>query len=258
MKSIYKKIKISYFLLIVILVSLLSGLFKDILSFFSVILIHELGHIIMSLVFKWNISEIDIGITGGFITYDETIDKPFIEELLIAAAGFISQSIYFLLVIILYKNNVIDYDLFFLIKKYYLGVLVFNLIPIMPLDASKILQVILSIFFSYKKTLKLINLISFINVFIIILIFLFFKFKIEYSYIMIISFVISYLIKNIKEIPYLFNKFLFERYMYPLNVKKYEYIKGKNLNKLKRQRKHYFKINNHYYKEREILSKIFD
>ena len=40
-----------------------------------VIIIHEVGHIILSLYFKWKIKRVDITICGGFITYDDVIDK---------------------------------------------------------------------------------------------------------------------------------------------------------------------------------------
>ena len=72
----------------------------------------------------------------------------------------------------------------------------------------------------------------------------------------------SFLIKKIylffKNIPYLFNRFLLERYIKPINNRKYEYINGDKLYKMKRQKKHYFKINDNYYSENEILSKKFD
>ena len=80
MKSIYKKIKLSPFFLLIIFISLISGLFKDVITLFMIIIIHELGHIILSYLFKWNIKSVEIGVFGGFITYDDVIDKPFIED----------------------------------------------------------------------------------------------------------------------------------------------------------------------------------
>ena len=76
MKSIYKKIKLSPFFLLIIFISLISGLFKDVITLFMIIIIHELGHIILSYLFKWNIKSVEIGVFGGFITYDDVIDKP--------------------------------------------------------------------------------------------------------------------------------------------------------------------------------------
>ena len=105
MKSIYKKIKLSPFFLLIIFISLISGLFKDVITLFMIIIIHELGHIILSYLFKWNIKSVEIGVFGGFITYDDVIDKPFIEEIIISLGGFLMQGLIFLVTYILSKNG---------------------------------------------------------------------------------------------------------------------------------------------------------
>lgn len=258
MMNIYKKIHISPLFLFVIFLSFISGLFKDVITLFLIIIIHEAGHVFFLCIYKWKIKKIDITICGGFITFDDVIDKPFKEEFIISLAGFLFQFLLFIICICLSNFNIIDIKLFSLITKYNLSIFLFNVLPIYPLDGSKILYVIFNNFISYKRTLKLLNLISFTNVFLIIFIFLFFKIKFEYSYIMIIIFIISKLINLLKNIPHLFNRLLFERYMYGTNAKKIVYIKNLNLNLFRRQRKHYFKIGKHYYDERSILKKRFD
>lgn len=258
MMDIYKKINISKLLIFIIFFSFISGLFKDILIFFMIIIIHEMGHIITSLFYGWKIRKISIGIIGGYITYDEVIDKPFKEEFLISISGFLSQLLFYTLFYILYKNNFISIKIFEMINRYNFSILLFNLIPIIPLDGSKILSIILNNFMSYKKTLKVLNFISIFLIILIIFIFISCNLKIEYSYIMILSFLFSNLITSIKDIPYLFNKFLFERYMYPINSNKYVFIRGKKIEKMKRQKKHYFVINDRCYKEKDILTKKFD
>lgn len=258
MKSIYKKIEISYTLLFIIFLSFISGLFKDIIIFFMVIIIHEMGHIFTSKLFGWKIDKISIGVTGGYITYDEVIDKPFKEEFLIGISGFLFQLVIFMVSYVLYNNNLIDYKIYFLIKKYNISILIFNLMPIYPLDGSKLLNIVFNIFLPYKKSLKITNLISFLFIFLILLYFVNFNNKFELSYIMIFSFLIKKLINYIRDIPYLFNRFLFERYVNPIKVKKYIIIKGDNIDKFKRQRKHIFLLKNKECTEKTILSKRFD
>ena len=75
---------------------------------------------------------------------------------------------------------------------------------------------------------------------------------------MIISFIISKLINLIKDIPYLFNRLLFERYKKPIITNKRNYIKNGLLLNFKRQKKNYFLINNKYYDESYILKEKFD
>lgn len=258
MKSIYKKIDISYTLLFVIFLSFISGLFKDIIILFMVIVIHEMGHIFTSKLFEWRIDKISIGVAGGYITYDEVIDKPFKEEFLIALSGFLFQLILFIVSLFLYKNNLIDYKIYFLIKKYNISIFIFNLIPIYPLDGAKLLNTIFNMFLPYKKSLKITNLLSVMFIFFILLYFLYFNNRFELSYIMIFSFLIKKLIAHIKDIPYLFNRFLFERYNKPIKAKKYVIIKGNNIDKFKRQKKHIFLLKNKQYTEKSILSKRFD
>lgn len=258
MKSICKKLFISPFFLFVIFLSLISGLFKDVITLFLIIIIHEMGHIILSLRYGWKIKRVDIGVCGGFITYDDVIDKPFKEEFIIALSGFMFQFILFIICLFLFYLNVIDNDLFSLINKYNISIFVFNILPIYPLDGSKVLLVIFNYFLPYKLSLKLIDVISFINIILVVFCLFLFDINFEYSYIMIICFIISKLVLLAKDIPHLFNRLLFERYIYGLNKGAFVYVKGNNLSLFRRQRKHYFIIGKHYYTERKILSKRFD
>ena len=258
MKNICKKIKISFFFLLLIFLSLISGLFKDIICLFLIIIIHEMGHIITSLIYKWDIKRIDITVCGGFITYNEPIDKPFIQELLIAVSGMFIQIIFYFICFILNKIGAMDMDIFLLFKKYNYSILLFNLLPVFPLDGSKILNIFLNMYLPYKKSLKIMNLISIINILLIIFILLILKIKIEYSYIIILSFILSKIIHAVKDVPFLFNRFLFERYKNPIKINKYFYIKNNDVSKMKRQVKNYFYINGKYYKEIDVLRKRFD
>ena len=85
-----------------------------------------------------------------------------------------------------------------------------------------------------------------------------YDFKIEYSYVMIFAFLIKKLIAYWKDIPHLFNRFLFERYACPVKSKKTKIINGNNLEKIKRRVRHVFLIKGKYYNESYLLSKKFD
>lgn len=258
MKSICNKLKISPFLILIIFLSFLSGLFKDVITLFLVIIIHELGHVITSLVYGWKIKRIDITVCGGFITYDEEIDKPFKEEFLISISGFLFQLLLCILSSILNRMGIFSNKLLFMIQKYNLSIFLFNILPIYPLDGSKILNVFFNMFLPYKKALKLTTIISVLGIVFMFLCFFLNGIKIEYSYIMIVCFVFSKIINLFKDIPYLFNRFLFERYKNPIKLRKICYVKNGLLDGFRRQRKHYFIINNHCYDERKVLSKRFD
>ena len=258
MKNICNKIKISPFLIILIFISLISGLFRDIISFFIVIIIHEIGHIITSKIFNWQIKRIDITICGGFITYDEVIDKSFKEELLVSISGFLSQLILFVIIFLFYKVGIVDHKIYFLINKYNLSIFLFNFILIYPLDGSKIFYILLNMFLPYKLSLKVLDIISVLSIIFILIAFRLFNIRLEYSYIIILYFILLKIITHIKESPYLYNRLLFERYIYPIKVSKYNYVINNDLKKFKRRKIYYFKIGNHYIKENVILAKKFD
>ncbi|MEG2351555.1 MAG: hypothetical protein RSB54_02615, partial [Bacilli bacterium] len=74
----------------------------------------------------------------------------------------------------------------------------------------------------------------------------------------ILFFLIDSLIKYVSDIPYLYNKFILERYLYPKKFKRNKYVKNSNLKKMKRQTSNYFYDVNRYHSEREVLKKRFD
>ena len=258
MKNFFNKISISPSFLILLFFSLISGLFKDVLTFTMILFFHECGHIFFSLIFKWKIDKMQIGILGGSILYDEKIDLPFKQEFIICIAGVLFQIILLFIMFFLYKYNFITYKYFVMFKKYNYSIIFFNLLIIYPLDGSKLFFTLLNMFFSYKKSLNIIFTISILNIIIIVILFKMYNFSLEYSYIMMIFYLLYNVFKFREEIPYLFNKFLFERYFYPINIKKYNLIDNLDYSKMKRQKKNYFKIKNHYYPENKILSKRFD
>lgn len=258
MKNIYNKIYIKKDLLILIFLAFISGLFKEVLTFFLIIVIHEIGHISSSFIYKWNIKRVSFGIEGGFITYEENIDKSFKEEFLISISGFLFQILFYLIIYMFYSKNLVNSSFMFLVRKYSYSILIFNLLPIVPLDGYRILNVILNMFMPYKYSLKISGIISFLTIFIIILLFMFLRFKLEVSYVMIFIFLIKKIINYFNDIPYLFNRFLIERYINKSHAKKVILINGYHLEKLRRQKRHLFIIGKKSYTEKQILSKKFD
>ena len=105
------KINISVYSIIIIFLSLISGLFKEFIVISIIILFHEFGHFIFLYKYKWNIKEIKIYPFGGVCTLDEKIDKPLKEEFIISIMGLIFQELLFLIVFILSSLNFLQEDL---------------------------------------------------------------------------------------------------------------------------------------------------
>lgn len=241
-------IKIHILFYLVMFLSFITGLFKEFILFTSIIFVHELGHTLMALFYKWHIEKIIMMPFGGITIFNEKINRPIREEFMILIMGPLFQIIYYH---ILNKFNYNDY-----LTNYHYALLIFNLLPIYPLDGSKLLNLIFNKIFPFKLSHKLMLIISFLVSIILILYITFNKMGLVLFLIVLLLFVKLFEEKNKHNI--LFNKFLLERYMYDFNFKKNKIIKNNNIKKMFRDYKHIFYNNKKYESEVEILRKRFD
>lgn len=228
---------------LVAILSIITGLFKDFIYITLLIFIHEIGHTLGALIFKWKIKKIIILPFGGITIFNELINKSLKEEFVILILGPIFQILFYFILYILNIETP-------LITNYHYSLLLFNMLPIIPLDGSKLLNIILNKITSFKMSHLLTIYISLITIIILMI-----KNKNLVLYI-IIFFILLKVIKEYKEHKYIFNKFLFERYNYNLKFKKIKYIKGRKINKMKKEYKHIF-YDDKYYTEKDILKRYF-
>ena len=126
------------------------------------------------------------------------------------------------------------------------------MLPIVPLDGSKIINLLLEKFFSYNLSYKLNVIISFFSLFIFLLL----NYIYHLDNYFIITFLLYKIIENIKNYKYLYQRFLLERYLYNFNYHKID-NNTKDLKDLRKDVLHYFKEDNKYIKEKVKLSKLF-
>ena len=74
MKNILNKVYLHPLFLICVLAFTLMGYFRFISYFMLLILVHESGHILIAMVFKWNIDKIIILPFGGLTKFNEIIN----------------------------------------------------------------------------------------------------------------------------------------------------------------------------------------
>ena len=211
----------------------------------SIIFIHELGHLLTARYFNWKIDKIYIYPLGGITKINDKINKPLKEEIIIVLMGPIFQMIYYYVLI---KMGVQDILLFNLI------LLLFNLLPIYPLDGGKILNLVFSFFLSYKLSYKITFFFSFLFYIILVLFSLFYFHSI--FFIIVIFFLIFKIIDEYSKKDYYFSKFLLERYLNNYRFKKIKFIKG--INSMQRDKTHFFKKNNQVITEKEFLREHFN
>lgn len=186
-----------------------------------ILVMHDLGHIIMFKLFKYQITEILVLPFGSVINTNINGNAKSSEIFLISIAGVMMQLCLYPLIKVLNVSD-LSYQIFL---QYNWVLMVFNLLPIIPLDGSKILLTGLETLFSYKKALKLSNLISIIM---IIILTIYLTFNALNSY-MIIVFLIYKTYEMIKNHEYFFQRFLLVR-----TLKKNEYRHIKNVASIKK------------------------
>lgn len=245
-KNFFKKIFISKYTYIIVFLALFTGLIKDLIGLTILVLFHEFGHYFISYLFKYKIDKIYLYPFGGIIKYDEVIDKPLYQELLITIAGPINQLLIYLLIFILHKNNLITNYFFNVIKNYNYSILIFNLLPIIPLDGSKLINILLNKLFNFRLSYNLLEIISLITLLLL--------FKYNHNY-LIIVFLLYEIYIYIKNKYIIFNRFILEKYLYKNSYKRYSYIN--DISKLKRNKKHLIKYKNIYLSEKTYLNNIY-
>ena len=244
-----KIIKVNFLTLYFLLLLFLCGYLKIGIIIFLIVLFHELGHVFFIKLFKYKIINVTIYPFGGITKVDKDINTPLNKELLIACGGIIFQLILFIIIYFV-PINVITKELLY---KYNMSILLFNMLPIIPLDGSIIINSLLNKIFSYKVSYYLYIIISIIfSIF-----YLFFNYWYSLNNYLIVSLFIIKTYYAIKNYKYLKTRFLLERY---LNKYEYKYISTKtgNLDILKIDTYQYFKENNKIVSEYSKLKEKFD
>lgn len=227
------------------IISCLSASFKNFMFFLSIIIIHEFGHVLMGIILGWELDKICLYPYGGVTQFNEDINRRLIEELLILLSGSFFQIIYFILGYFLFKDYSFNY--------YNLSILIFNLLPIYPLDGGRILNIFLSYFFSFRLSYFLSIFISFI--FIVLFIFISILNNYTFNIILMFLIVLCKVVLELRKKNYYFNKFLLERYLNNYSFKKIRYISS--IKKMMRDRRHIILNNSSYITEKEYLRRLY-
>ena len=248
-KNILSKISIHPSCYFLIVLSLLSGYFNLITITTILLLIHECGHFFTAYFFNWEVDKIVFYPYGGVSKFNHEVNCPIKEELIVLLMGAIMQlGCYLVLMNIPYLYNYQE-----IIKTINYSILLFNLLPIYPLDGSKLYLLLLELVFSFYSSYRFLLLFS-----LVFAVFFVIWTPFHLTFLLMTLFLLKKVIEELFLLQYTFSKFLLERYLTPVSYHHYYKIKNRNIKKMKREKTHLFYIAPHWLHEKEFLQKWFD
>ena len=237
--------KIHAFFYVVMFISFITGNIRDYLIFTSIIVVHELGHIFGGVLFSWKIKEVIILPFGGLTIFNKLINTSLFSEFIVTLLGPLFQIVFYLII-----------SHFFILSHsvsyYNFVLLIFNLLPIYPLDGSKFLYVLLCLLFPFKYSYLILIFISFMFIFFVIV----FVGHFDLLIYLILLFLFIKSFSEYRNRGLIFNKFLFERYCYDLSFRCLR--KVNSVNGMYLWCRHLFFIDGKYITERNYMRKRFD
>lgn len=241
-----KIIRVSNTTLYLLFILFLCGYIRVGITIFLIVLIHEVGHVLVCLLFGYKIKSVTLYPFGGLTRVEKDINTSPYKELILASAGLFMQIILYVVALCFgYKNS--------LFYKYNKSIFLFNLLPIIPLDGSVIVYSLLNRFITFKNSYKAYIVVSIISLVIYIII----NYKYSLNNYLIVSIFIYKIYEGIKNYKYVYNRFLVERYLKKYHFK-YISTKEGNLDILKIDTYQYFKNGGKIMSEREKLAEMFD
>lgn len=216
------QIYVSPLTVIYIILALFLGRFSFVFFHFFCSFIHEMSHVITSRALKKEVREIAFLPIGFFARIDELEDMSPWKQIIILLAGPFSYFISNAIIVLLYRYNLLSIYGFNMAKEANLMILIFNLIPIIPLDGGRVIKALLLKFFPCHRAYKISIYIS-----LIVSIFIVYLCIINTQY-LILGFLIFDLLKEIIVLKRAYLQFLIRRLKknnnYPDKVHKNEGI----------------------------------
>lgn len=227
-----------------------------------------MGHYMVAKFFQWRVQDITLWIFGGVMNTDEHANKPIREEMFVTLAGPMQHIIIYLFLLLLSYFNIFPPSILQIMFDYNFIILLFNLLPIWPLDGGKVLYFTLSFFRPFREAYYFIIIFSMILT-LCLLIFQMVVYPFTLSAFFIMIFLYMENRSEWKTRYYVFIRFLLHRYENKEELKGSTPISVKNdvslmkvFTLFKRGRKHYiyvhFPLNNRVVvDERECLKVYF-
>jgi stage IV sporulation protein FB len=152
MRNIKFRLHPTFWLLVI--VSVWTGHFLEIITLCILVFIHELGHVLAAWSYRWRIESIELLPIGGVAKTDEWGTVPAREEIVVALAGPFHHIWMVLFSLIAYQLGWWSeaWTMYFIEGNLFIAL--FNLVPIYPLDGGRVLQAALSYVLPYRLCIR--------------------------------------------------------------------------------------------------------
>ncbi|MFB1051666.1 M50 family metallopeptidase [Paraliobacillus sp. JSM ZJ581] len=191
-------------------VSLLTGTIMEFIIIFSIVCIHEFGHFVAATFYKWKIRKVMLWMFGGVMETDEYANRPLHEEAVITLAGPVQHIGLFFLLQWIEQFSLLSDSMLNLAHQYNWTILVFNLLPIFPLDGGKLLLTILSFQYPFRKA-HTITIVTSIVFTISLIAFMLYQQNVAFSTLLLFAFILWENRLEWKQRFYVFIRFLLNR-----------------------------------------------
>ncbi|MCJ8006976.1 site-2 protease family protein [Lederbergia wuyishanensis] len=226
-------------------IAIITGYFWQLLFLFMIVFIHEIGHAAAAAHFGWKIKRIVILPFGGLCEVDEHGNREINEDLIVIVAGPLQHLIIAAIIPMLVMFSFLSADVAKQLSLYNFMILMFNLIPVWPLDGGKLIQLFLSTRHPYIKACR-ISLVSSFAVLIALHTVLLLFYPLNINIWLILLYLDLTLWSDWKQQRYVFMRFLLERHygktinfsqLQPIDARGEEYL-HEVLERFKRGCKH--------------------
>ncbi|WAA10249.1 M50 family metallopeptidase [Fervidibacillus albus] len=209
--AIIKTMQIHPLFWLIALIAVVTAHFIDLFMLFFIVFIHEIGHALAAVFFSWEIKRIQLLPFGGVAEFHEGGVHSLKEELIVVLSGPFQHVWLISVAFFLHQFSFLTEHTFHLFLHYNWMIVLFNLLPIYPLDGGRLMNVFFCYLFPYIVALRWSIYVSFtILVLSLFLLVIFFPFHINGW--LIFFFLLFSLYKEWKNIPYIFIRFLLDRY----------------------------------------------
>ncbi|WP_246067465.1 M50 family metallopeptidase [Paenibacillus koleovorans] len=139
---------------LMMVLSIATGFFVELLILFSIVLIHELGHVAAAKSFGWTVTKVELLPFGGVAETEELGRSTVKEDIAVALAGPLQNGWMVLVGFALHHWGIwsTEWSVYFIEANIMIGL--FNLLPVLPLDGGKVLQALLSRWMPYYRAIQ--------------------------------------------------------------------------------------------------------